>query len=194
MKNPTLGKMAALSLAAMTVLQPHSASALGFTGVYDLSTWTTKTAGSGSVVKNAPNSVTLIGSNSGVERSLNTDFKRTFTENTSISYAWSYLTKDVNAAYDPAFYILNGVSTLLTNPRLGAAQSGTSSIFLPAGSVFGWRVNTADNLDGAGSLTISNFSFVGAPEIDGGKLPLAVMLLGLLFVISRRTRQGKLAA
>lgn len=42
-----------------------------------------------------------------------------------------------------------------------------------------------------------NFSatpVVGAPEIDGAKLPLAIMLLGLLFVIGKRRRRDTLSA
>lgn len=75
-------------------------------------------------------------------------------------------------------------------------------VYNDAGSAVGkaqWGYyNTIADLDRAGRFGNALFSAtftdgaVGAPEIDGGKLPLALMLLGLLFVITRRTRRGRL--
>jgi hypothetical protein len=42
-------------------------------------------------------------------------------------------------------------------------------------------------------ISISNAP-TGAPEIDGGKLPLAALLLGLVAVIAQRKRMAALAA
>ena len=42
-------------------------------------------------------------------------------------------------------------------------------------------------------VSLSNVP-TGAPEIDGGKLPLAALLLGLVAVIAQRKRMAALAA
>ena len=43
------------------------------------------------------------------------------------------------------------------------------------------------------TMSISNAT-TGAPEIDGGKLPLAALLLGLVAVITQRKRMAALVA
>ena len=72
-----------------------------------------------------------------------------------------------------------------------------------------WLENGSQGLVTLNSIGISFFSFTyefqngqtfsftdatGAPEIDGGKLPLAALLLGLVAVIAQRKRKALLAA
>ena len=76
----------------------------------------------------------------------------------------------------------------------GANYSGETTGTYSVDAFFGDRLALAVGLFPGQSL---NFSFtppVGAPEIDGGKLPLAALLLGLVAVIAQRKRTALLAA
>ena len=75
-----------------------------------------------------------------------------------------------------------------TNGSWGSS-SGTSGTFLLHG---------LSAINGGGGISLESGNTVtftnGAPEIDGGKLPLAALLLGLVAVIAQRKRKAALAA
>lgn len=113
---------------------------------------------------------------------------------------------DVTAGNQYVAYLTtygNELSTSSTLMPMGSAATGINYfVFNNSGSAVGnaswdYFLNVADYFPNTGgalfSATFSDAA-VGAPEIDGGKLPLVIMLLGLLFLISKRNRQGKLAA
>ncbi len=56
---------------------------------------------------------------------------------------------------DAAYYMINGVPTLLGNTN---GSSGTSNVTVNSGNTFGFRVGTTTNNGGAGNLTIYNLS------------------------------------
>lgn len=103
---------------------------------------------------------------------------------TMLSFNWTSSTNKAPTSglgYTMTF-IDNGVSTALTTAT---------------GSFAAFQANVGDvlefNLANTGktnSIATASFTFtpasIRAPEIDGGKLPLAFLLLGMLFVASRR--------
>ena len=100
-----------------------------------------------------------------------------------LNFHWSYFSTD-SGTYDSAYFLLNGVPTFLADN--GSQGSGNFSIALTSGSIFGFRVHTADNLFGDGELTISQFS---APVPEGSTLSLlALGALGVAMVMRRRAQ------
>ncbi len=129
-----------------------------FSGAFAPANWnfsTTTIGGDGSVnTAGAPASIVLSGSdnNSGGCCSLYEQYSITIPASGMISFDYSHVNPDL----DDAYYVINGVTTLITN-----VGSGTiSNIAVNAGDVFGFRVFNQDNCCGRGVLTISNFVFI----------------------------------
>ncbi|MBA4240252.1 MAG: hypothetical protein C0448_05975, partial [Sphingobacteriaceae bacterium] len=139
-----------------------------FSGAFAPANWnfsTTTIGGDGSVnTAGAPASIVLSGSdnNSGGCCSLYEQYSITIPASGMISFDYSHVNPDLDGAY----YVINGVTTLITN-----VGSGTiSNIAVNAGDVFGFRVFNQDNCCGRGVLTISNFIFIAegsALNFDG---------------------------
>lgn len=131
-----------------------------FQGDYDVSNWTlTNQNGNGTIVTtDAPNSITLIGTD-GLSGSGNTNYEITIPATTSITFDWSYTTTD-GASYDyPNIIINNGVPVRLTgyNTSGGSTQSGTMTVDVEAEDTFAFNMYSTDNIFGPGSVTISSF-------------------------------------
>ncbi len=185
----------ALSM-ALTLFGAASAKAdtiLGFTGIFDPANWTLTALNGGSVITtDAPDSITLIGPNSGVAGDAD------FTIQLAIpapgmwwSFNWDYFTNDPTVGFDAGEYLQNGFDTLLAQndgepPTHFSGSSGPISIF--DGDSIGFRVHSSDGLLGAGTLTISNFFIYDTPE------PSTWALFGLgtaaLVALRRRAKQG----
>ena len=144
-----------------SVLGSTPSSQVGFTGAFAPSNWTVNAQGTGSVsFANAPNSMTLNGSDGGSGQNLNVDATVTIPTTGVISFNWSYSTID-GPNFDPFGYLLNGVFTMLTNTLGGNNQSGTMSLSLNQGDVFGFRQNALDDCCGAGVTITSQFTTFG---------------------------------
>jgi len=95
-----------------------------------------------------------------------TDFTVNVTEAAAVSFDWDYVSNDA-PGWDSFGYLLNGVYTQLTDPGQGD-QSGSASVNVSPGDVFGFRSQTDDNILGNNETHISNFvpGFSGqfAPE------------------------------
>ena len=76
------------------------------------------------------------------------------------SFDWTFWTTD-NAYYDRPQVIWDGVWTDLANHTQQA--SGTSSGYITAGGIFGFRILSLDSCCGAGFLQISNTTWVVGP-------------------------------
>lgn len=96
-----------------------------------------------------------------------TDFIVDVTEDATISFDWDYVSNDPLAGWDSFGYIINGTYTQLTNPAI-THQSGSATVSVSAGDVFGFRAQTDDNDFGNTVTTITEFQpgFTGqfAPE------------------------------
>ncbi len=126
-----------------------------FMGSYDPSNWTFVTntvGGDGYVdVTGAPGSIILAGSDAGVYCCDGMEsYEITVCATGTITFDWSHVNPDL----DDAYYYVNGVETLITYPT----ATGSSSVPVNAGDVFGFRVKNYDDCCGRGVLTISNFN------------------------------------
>jgi hypothetical protein len=116
-----------------------------------------------------------------------------------LTFNWLFTTADAGSLYDPAGYFVcpaaptgfpgeicglfqltmdyDAVADLSSALPSPFAESGTVTVTLNPGDVFGGYVNTADNLGGAGTIVFSDVS-VSTPEpasfllIGGGLLAL----------------------
>jgi uncharacterized protein YrzB (UPF0473 family) len=84
----------------------------------------------------------------------------------TLSFDWTYTTPD-GAYWDTFGYLLNGTYVQLTNSFGGNNQSGSATVDVSAGDVFGFRSYTVDNIVGASSTTVSNF----VPGFSGDYAP-----------------------
>ena len=136
----------------------------GFVDDFEVTNWTqTSNYSNGSIVFDDTN-VVMVSSDLDVATGLGyNQATTTIPSNTTISFDWSYITTD-GAFYDYPQLFLNDNLTVFNgfNNTFGGAnsQSGSQTIQLQAGDVFGFRMVTADNLNGSATVTISNFQFL----------------------------------
>ncbi|MDX2232136.1 MAG: PTPA-CTERM sorting domain-containing protein [Leptolyngbyaceae cyanobacterium bins.349] len=172
--------IATTSAVSLTLAAP--AQAAGFTGDYAPSNFTLtnfNTDGvSGVDLTNAPNSITLVGSDIGGGNITNvfpfgfTLYSTTAAASGVVSFDWAYSTSDdAGANWDPFGVLLNGSFTQLTNNAFN--QSGAFSFNVAQGDNFGFALVTLDNLNGRAYATISNFN---APTA----IPTPALLPGLI--------------
>ena len=110
---------------------------------------------------NAPNSISLIGSDNGSGISGTSDLNIIMPQAGFITFSWSYSTTDA-AASDYPQYLLNGNAVTLENFNMNGLNNQTdvqSCIAVEAGDVFGFRTVTTDNLNGAAVTIFSSFNF-----------------------------------
>lgn len=77
-------------------------------------------------------------------------------EDITVSFDWSYTTTD-GAGFDNAGYVVDNTYIQLTNNSI-TNQSGTETVSLVAGQVFGFAVGTVDNRFEAATAVFTNFS------------------------------------
>jgi hypothetical protein len=166
--------VSALVSAALIFGAAMEAKAAGFSGNYAPSNWSLTNANTNGFVNTtaAPGSITLVGGDGGGSGSGSTLYKIAAPSTGSISFNWNYGTNDWSAGYDPFGFSLNGNFTTLTNSGL-KSQSGSYTTTLNSGDIFGFQVNTVDNVVGAGYVTISEFN---APKA----VPVPAVIPGLL--------------
>jgi len=128
----------------------------------------------------APASITLTGGSTGNGFGT-TDFTIAAPVSGMLSFNWNYTSSDTGT-YDGFNFLLNGSPTLLaTNDTQG---SGTFTISLNAGDVFGFEIYSQDNLFGPGVVTISSFT-APVPEPSTISL-LALGAVGVGILLRRR--------
>ncbi|MFY8186473.1 MAG: T9SS type A sorting domain-containing protein, partial [Flavobacterium sp.] len=130
----------------------------GFVGDFASNNWTqTSNNSNGSIVFSDTNSVMIssngAGSGSGFNQAV-----IAMPSNATISFDWSYTTSD-GAQWDYPQLFLNGNLSLFNGYSTGGSpsQSGTQTIALEAGQLFGFRMISTDNQLGAATVTITNF-------------------------------------
>ena len=115
---------------------------------------------------NAPTSISLTSGNSGVGNfDGNTNYTTTFTNNSTVTFNWSYTTIDA-AFYDyPRVIVNGGTPTIFSGYDINGTtnQSGAMTVSVLAGQTFALNMFTLDNLGGAATVTISNFNVVESP-------------------------------
>ncbi len=103
-----------------------------------------------------PDTLVVVGGNNSSNNPGSTRMQVPITQSGSISFDWLFESSD-SAGFDDFGYTLNGSFTNLSN---GAAYpaSGNSSVPVTSGDIFSFTVNTDDNVFGAGTATITNFT------------------------------------
>ena len=176
-----------VSLTLAAASSSSAATVSGFQDAYDPINWTFANSNAdGSVnTSGAPASISLTGGRNFSLSSGTTDYTTTAAAAGTVTFNWNYATADnlvscsnlPNNFCDPFLVLVNGVGTIPLNPSGGTTQSGTSTFNVLAGDSFGFRIATADNLGGRGSVTISNFS---APAPVPASVPEPSTVLSLL--------------
>ena len=182
----------------------------GFSGIYDPSNWTEFTEGNGGVVTNAPVSITLEGSDNSIgcdngnvllsndgllgarfhsNANCVTDYTITVPCAGTVNFDWDYESFDTlssTAEFDIAGFLLNGAFTFLIDHDGALLQSGSSSVPVQGGDIFGFRMDSTDDAFGNAIVEISNFMGPVCEVVDekvGGEfLPIdstALVLAGL---------------
>jgi len=188
------------------LLSPFAANAdqiVDFTGVYDISTWTTQLAatttnttvpgsvGTGGSVdtSSAPTSVTLIEPNNFSGLNYEIQFLNTAAGDGVFSFDWLISGDDLccgsanvyigdTAASGYHFWSTDSTDLLWTFGIGG--MSGTFSGSILAGQAFGFGMNTADDCCGSITLMITNFSAPGIAVPEPGTLALfSIGLFGI---------------
>ncbi len=162
------------------------ARALGFSGAYDPTNWTTSFGGGGdgSVdTTGAPNLISITGPDNGLANSY-IDYTTTAAASGTVSFSWLYQTSD-SPAQDSFGYLLGSTYTMLSDNAI-SNPTGTSSFAVNSGDIFGYRVFSIDGSFGPGIASIYTFS---AP--DPAVVPAPLPLFGAVgaFVLSRRLRR-----
>ncbi|MBD2118355.1 MULTISPECIES: PEP-CTERM sorting domain-containing protein [Microcystis] len=179
-----------LTLAAAS--SSSAATVFGFQDAYDPINWTFANNNADGFVdtSGAPASISLTGGDNGSNSSGTTNYTTTAAAAGTVTFDWNYSTADVlvdftcsnlpNSFCDPFVVLVNGVGTIPLNPSGGSPQSGTSTFNVLAGDSFGFRIATADNFFGRGSVTISNFSAPGPMAPPPTSVPEPSTVLSLL--------------
>lgn len=189
MKNGIFARLAALLFLALAVAFPSLASAattplFDFTDyTYSRNTYNNKTA----PVASTDTLISAAATKTNASRSSVTGVSYTALTNGLFSFDYSVVTNSTSAVNYTLNFVVNGVSTALTG------STGTYSYNLSAGDTFGWLLTyTRGSTNSTATLNITNFTTtVAAPEIDGAKLPLALLLMVLLFIAGRHRMKAK---
>jgi hypothetical protein len=179
--------MATVGAAVVALGAVDSAQAFGFTGAYAPSNWTLSNNNTNGYVgtSNDLSSITIIGGDQGGLGAGQTTYTTTALIGGLLSFNWSYGTADVDGpSFDPFGFVLNGAFTQLTDDFGPYAQSGSFSTTLAQGDIFGFGINTTDNVLGRGYATISDFA-APVPE------PVSTfgMLIGVGAMLKRKQQQ-----
>jgi hypothetical protein len=169
----------ATAILSLTVSSISKADSL-FNGAYGVSNWTTTLTNSDGGVDTsmAPASVTLTGGDNQSGEFGETLFSIVAPTSTTLVFSWMYSSLDFGAQFDPAGYIINGMQTQLSPswslPQVGA--TGVSTVDLNIGDIFGFYVDTSDNLSGSASLQVTGPEVIATPEPSC----LALLAVGML--------------
>ena len=98
-----------------------------------------------------------ISSDNGIGGEGLTSFTVGVTSATTVTFDWNYTTVD-GALWDTFGYMLNGSYTQLTNSSGSDNQVGSQSVVLSPGDIFGFRTRSVDNIAGACTVIVSNFT------------------------------------
>jgi len=183
-----VGAFIAVAMAAA----PMPAAAVGFSGDYDPSNWTTtlSPASDGSVdTSNAPNDITITGPDN-LQGPSFINYTIGAPSSGTVSFDWLYSTIDLPGG-DSFGYLINGVQTLLTDDQT-TLPFGSTTLSVASGDIFGFYVASIDGDFGAGIATVYNFSGPGAPPTPGATdVPAPAAVLGVLaaFGWSRKLRR-----
>jgi len=197
-----LSVLAIASMASIAVLgntQTAYAGVGGFSGIYDPANWVTFTQGNGFFdAIDAPDSITVVGSDLSGDCNQNivllgnellaprqhtilncvTDVTITMQCAGIVKFDWTNISSIESAEFDVPGFLVNGAFTTLLHSGF---DSGSQIVVVQQGDIFGFRVDSTDDILGEGALDISNFMGPNC-EVGGEFLPIdstALVLAGL---------------
>ena len=178
----------------------EAAFAVGFSGSYDPANWTLTNDNADGYVdtSNAPLVIVETGGDNSSVQFGQTSYTTTAAASGLVSFDWDYSSFDSDGAFwDPFGILLNGVFTQLSEDNgpsdpanLFDNQNGSYSFNVSEGDIFGFAIQTVDNIFGRATVEISNFN---APQ----NIPEPGTVVGLLAVglggtvLRRRQEQSK---
>jgi hypothetical protein len=180
------------------------AKAGSFTDTYDLSNWTLidTNADGFDMTPDAGLTLILTGGNNGSGSPGVTDFVINAPAAGLVQFNWSYTSMDAttpvcgpmsNLPCDDGGYLLGTVYTQLADDTTwSTVGSGTVSFAVTSGQSFGFQVDTADNLNEPGVLTITDFSGpVSTDAPEPGTLSVALGLSAAIVLARWRKRRSR---
>lgn len=185
----SLSRYVVATASLVAVALPEVAEA-NFSGPYDVANWTFQNTGgstNGSVnTSGAPNSILLTGGDTGSGMAGTTDFTIVAVASGTVSFDWTFSSFD-SLANDFGNFLLNGVPTLLSLSYL--PDSGSFSINVNQGDIFGFQCLTTTNMFGAAMLGVSNFNGpTGSVPENGSTLGLLALGVAGVEILRRRIR------
>ncbi|NES69962.1 MAG: PEP-CTERM sorting domain-containing protein [Okeania sp. SIO2D1] len=180
-------KFAPVGVAALGVIAApgisEASQIYGFQSAYDPNNWTLVNDNANGFVdtSNAPDSITLTGSDDGSGFFGTTIFSIPVEADGTVSFNYNYDSFNVDGPFfDPFGISLNGTFTQITDDFGSDNQVGSFALNVMEGDIFGFEVQTVDNIFGPSAVTISNFKAPAAVPEPGTILGLlAVSGLGL---------------
>jgi len=171
-----------------------------FDGDYAPGNWTATTSGDGVIdTSGAPGSISMTSNNNAANVPLSQDFTIVLLANGVVMFDWDFLTTDTGlvgddeAFWDPFGYLLNETFIQLTDNTGGVSQSGSESISVGVGNVFGFRANSVDGFEGAATTVISEFSGPLSSGTQSMPEPSTMILLGTGLVVLVAWKRKKTA-
>jgi hypothetical protein len=160
-------------------------------GAFAPTNWVLSRTGGGGIDTSAePAAVTLYGGAAGVPAT--TLYSITVPYYLVLTFNWRYTNNDLyqDPLFEPAYFTVNGTPTELTDDLGAATQSGTGSVVLNAGSVFGLEATAFDGYYGGydGNTAVSSYLTVSGLAVrePASAGLIAVGAAGLLHVLRRR--------
>ncbi len=157
-----------------------------FTGSFAPANWF-QSPGDGAVNSFTENSLSITSGDLENESRTNVSIAIPFTGR--ITFDWDYSTSDLfGPFFDPFGVFVENLALFTDVSDLFGAnqQSGTFSLIVDGGSVFGFRAWTLTGFDGSATTRISNFNFEGIPEPG----TLALLAIALAAAGATRRRQA----
>jgi hypothetical protein len=180
----------------------------GLIGYYNLNNWTLTNTDDGlfpsftngsAVTPDGGLSAVLTGGGSGSGLPGTTDLVIQAIGTGLVQFQYSYFSLDVPSMFNPgcgpfstdpcdlAGYLLNGAYTPLADD-VNQQPGTTFSFTVNTGDIFGFRVETVDNIGEPGILTVSDFS---APVPEPGTSSLLLMALATMLAAGKRSRSRR---
>ena len=128
----------------------------------------------------APGSITLHSGDNETNTTSTTNYQIVVSCDGTISFDWVFHTYDIGPQYDPVGYFLNGTTVQLSDNAGGADQSGSVSIPVQAGDLFGFYASSDNWVMGyydASYIIASNFN---APSLPGSQINDNCGILGIV--------------
>lgn len=116
----------------------------------------------------------------------------TWTFTTGGYFSFDFLISGQSSNQAKSYFIYNGGTPFLLGTGTGPATNvaGSFARNVNAGDTFTLRhVGTTLSINNSSQLQVQ--SFQGVPEIDGGVLPLGLLLLGVMFIAAKRRDAGE---